>query len=78
MIEYLERHIVSSDQHVKELMPLREDFHVEMQCYMRKHDACLHPTSWRDDEEFHKRTNYVLHEMADMEMECSEDAIRIK
>ena len=27
---YLQRHFVSSDQHVKELMPLREGLHVEM------------------------------------------------
>ena len=29
------------------------------------------------EDEIHKRTNYVLHERADMQMECSEDAIRI-
>ena len=39
MMQYLERHFVSSDQHVKELMPLRECLHVEMQCYTRQHFA---------------------------------------
>ena len=32
---YLERHYVSSDQHRKKLMSLREGLHVMMQCYMR-------------------------------------------
>ena len=44
MIRHLERHLASSDQHVKELMSLREGLHVGMQCYMRQHDAGLHPT----------------------------------
>ena len=56
MIQYLERHSVSSDQHVKELMPLREGLHVGMQCYMGQHfaDRCWlheHPgghASWRE------------------------------
>ena len=39
MIQYLERHSVSSDQHVKELMPLREGLHMGMQCHMRQHFA---------------------------------------
>ena len=30
------------------------------------------------EDEIHKRINYVLHERADMQMECSEDAIRIE
>ena len=47
MIHYLERHFVSSDQHMKKLMSLREGLHVMMQCCMRQHDACLHPTSWK-------------------------------
>ena len=32
--QYLERHSVSSDQHMKKLMSLREGLHVMMQCYM--------------------------------------------
>ena len=44
IIQFLERHFVSSDQHVEELMSLREGVHMMMHCYMRQHDACLHPT----------------------------------
>ena len=39
MIRYLERDLASSDQHVKELMPLREGLHEMMQCDMRQHFA---------------------------------------
>ena len=39
---YLERHSVSSDQHMKKLMSLREGLHVMMQCYMRQHFAGRH------------------------------------
>ena len=39
---------MSSDQQVKELMPLREGLHEMMQCYMRQCDACLHSTSCRE------------------------------
>ena len=46
--QYLERHFVSSDRHMKKLMSLREGFHVMMQCYMRQHDACCHSASWRE------------------------------
>ena len=54
--QYLERHSVSSDQHVKKLMSLREGLHVMMQCYMRQHFADRywpheHPggqASWRE------------------------------
>ena len=54
--QYLERHSVSSDQHMKKLMSLREGFHVMMQCYVRQHfaDRCWlheHPgghASWRE------------------------------
>ena len=46
--QYLERHFVSSDQHMKKLMSLREGLHVMMECYMRQQDACPHPTSWRE------------------------------
>ena len=37
--QYLERHSVSSDQHMKELKPLREGLHVSMQCHMRQYFA---------------------------------------
>ena len=53
---YLERHSVSSDQHMKKLMSLREGLHVMMPCYMRQHFADRywlheHPgghASWRE------------------------------
>ena len=37
--QYLERHSVSSDRHMKKLMSLREGLHVMMQCHMRQHFA---------------------------------------
>ena len=37
--QYLERHSVISDRHVKKLMTLREGLHVMMPCYMRQHFA---------------------------------------
>ena len=37
--QYLERHSVSSAQHMKKLMSLREGLHVMMQRYMRQHFA---------------------------------------
>ena len=54
--QYLERHSVSSDQHMKKLMSLREGLHATMQCYMRLHFADRywlheHPgghASWRE------------------------------
>ena len=54
--QYLERHFASSDQHMKELMSLRQGLHVMMQCYMRQHFAHRywlhgHPgghASWRE------------------------------
>ena len=54
--QYLERHSVSSDQHMRKLMSLREDLHVMMRCYMRQHFADRywlhgHPggcASWRE------------------------------
>ena len=54
--QYLERHPLSSDQHMKKLMSFREGLHVLMQCYMRQHfaDRCWlhkHPgghASWRE------------------------------
>ena len=87
MTQYLERHSVSSDQHVKKLMSLREGLHVMMQCYMRQHFAdryWLHEhlgghAPWRTyDEEIHKRINHLLRERACVQMECSEDAIGIE
>ena len=48
---------MSSEQHMKKLMSLREGFHVTMQCNMRQHFAD------RDDEEIHKRINDILREM---------------
>ena len=77
---------MSSDQHMKKLMSLREGLHVMMQCYMRQHFADRHwlhehpggHASWRYDEEIHKRINHLLRERTCMQMECSEDAIRIQ
>ena len=54
--QYLVRHFVSSDQHMKKLKSLRESLHVMMQFYMRQHFAdryWLHPhagghASWRE------------------------------
>ena len=37
--QYLERHSVGSDQHVKKLMSFREGLHVMTQCNMRQHFA---------------------------------------
>ena len=56
MIQYLERHFVSADPNVKELMPLREGLHEMMQCYRRQHFAASndlheHPrrhSSWKE------------------------------
>ena len=54
--QYLERHSVSSDQHMKKLMSLREGLHGMMQCYMRQrladrywpHDHPGGHASWRE------------------------------
>ena len=54
--QFLEKHSVSSDQHMKKLMSLHEGLHVMMQCYMRQHFADRywlheHPgghASWRE------------------------------
>ena len=54
--QYLERHSVSSDQHMKKLMSLCEGLHEMMQCYRRQHFAASndlheHPrrhSSWRE------------------------------
>ena len=56
MMQYLERHFVSADPNVKELMPPSEGLHEMMQCYRRQHCAASddlheHPgghTSWRE------------------------------
>ena len=54
MMQYLERHFMSVDSNVKELMPLSEDIHVTTQGYMQQHDVEWkheHPgghTSWRE------------------------------
>ena len=79
---------MSSDQLMKKLMSLREGLHVMVQCNMRQHFADRywlheHPgghASWREpyDEEIHKRINHVLCERTCVQMECPEDAIRIK
>ena len=70
LIQHLERHFVTSDQHMKELMPLREGLHVTTQCYLRQHDACRHSASWRESTR-RKLMMYVIPERADMQMECS-------
>ena len=54
--QFLELHSVSSDQHMKKLMSLREGLHVMMRCYVRQHFAGRywlheHPgghASWRE------------------------------
>ena len=54
--QYLERHSVSSDQHIKKMVSLLQGLHVMMQCYMRQHFADRywlheHPgghASWRE------------------------------
>ena len=56
LTQYLERHSVSSDRHMKKMMSLREGLHVMMQCYIRQHFADRywlheHPgghASWRE------------------------------
>ena len=56
MTQYLARHSVSSYQHMKKLMSLREGLHVTVQCCMRQHFADRywlheHPgghASWRE------------------------------
>ena len=83
----LGRHFASSDQHVEELMSLREGLHVMMHCHKRQHFAHRywlqeHPgghASWRaQDEEIHTTINHVLRTRTCVQMECSEDAISIK
>ena len=56
MIQYLERHFVSADPNVKELMPLREGLHEMTQRHRRQHFAASndlheHPrrhSSWKE------------------------------
>ena len=43
-----ERLLASLDQHVKELMSLREGLHVTTQGYIRQHFADRHSASWRE------------------------------
>ena len=82
--QYLERHSVSSDRHMKKLMSLGEGLHVMMQCYMDS--TLLIVTGYRRtcivertyDEEIYKRINHLLRKRTCMQMECSEDAIRIE
>ena len=53
---YLERHLASSGQHMKELMPLREGLHERMQCDMRQlfaeryrlHEHPRRHSSWKN------------------------------
>ena len=83
--QFLERHSVSSDQYMKKLMSLREGFHVMMQCHMQQHFADRywlheHPgghASWRELT-MRKFTNESLRGRTCVQMECSEDAIRIE
>ena len=83
--QFLERHSVSSDQHMKKLMSLREDLHVMMRCYVRQHFADRHwlhehpggHASWREPT-MRRFTKYLLRERTCMQMERSEDAIRIE
>ena len=85
--EYLERHFVNSEQHMKKLMSLREGLHVMMQCYMRQHFADRHwphvnpggHASWREIT-MRKFTNEATtyFEKGLVQMECSEDVIRIE
>ena len=73
--QHFGRHCASSDQHLKGLMSLREGLHVMMQCYMRQHllivTGCM---NIQEDE----RMNHLLCERTCVQMECSEDAIRIE
>ena len=83
--QYMERHSVRSDQHMKKLVSLRECLHVMMQCHHFADRYLLHEHSTRTcilerthDEEIHRRINHVLRTKTCVQMECSEDAIRIK
>ena len=73
---------------MKKLMSLREGLHVMMQCYMRQHFADRywlheHPgghASWRETtmKKFTQRINHLIRESTCVQMERSEDAIRIE
>ena len=77
-----------SDRHMKKLMSLREGLHVIMQYYMRQHFADRywlqeHPgghASWREPTKrnVHEIIDHLLRKRTCMQMECSEDAIRIE
>ena len=83
LTRYLERHSVSSDQYMKNLMSLREGLHVIIQCYMRQNLADRywlheHPkghASWREPtmRKFTKESTTYFCERTCMQMECSED-----
>ena len=85
--QHMERHSASSD-HMKKLTSLRESIHVMLQCYLRQHFADRHwlhehpgvHASWReaDNEEIHNRINHALRTRNCVQMEHSEDAIRIE
>ena len=86
--QFLERHSVSSDQHMKKLMSLREGLHVMMQCYMRLQIADRdwlreHPVghaSWREPtkRKFKKESTTYFVKRTCVQMKCSEFAIRIE
>ena len=86
--QYLERHSVSSDQHMKKLTSLREGLHVMMQFHMRKHFADRfwlreHPgghASWREPttRKFTKESTTFFVKRTCVQMESSEDAISIE
>ena len=85
---FLERHSVSSDQHMKNLMSLREGLHMMMECYMRQHFADRfwlheHPgghASWREPTmgKFTKESTTYFCGRTCVQMEHSQDAVRIK
>ena len=65
VIQYLEGHSVSSDQHMKKLMSLRGDdamLHATTRCM-----SSLNIVERIYEDEIHKRIKYVLHERADMQ-----------
>ena len=86
--QYLERHSVSSDQHTKKLMSHREGLHMIMQYYMRQHLADRywlheHPgghSSWREPtmRKFTIESSAHFVNGTGVQVECSEDAIRIE
>ena len=63
----------NDNQYVKELMPLREGVLVWMSCYMRQHLADPRKTFIVE-----RVCEDEIHDKADMQVECSKDAIRIE